>query len=145
MNLNFVLNFSCDLIRHHPAKYGGISLAEEEILSFQLDTWPHVIRFLQSHYGLRLTICQLPAKFGGHKSFGGRNILLLVCQVTLWEPDGQKDMWLDVCFYLTISHQLAKFYSHRSCQRGYVTPLICHLTSHHYFVRGSNEFIGRVF
>ena len=47
----FVLNFSCDLarlhvhrvIRHHPAKCGGISFVKEEVLSFQFGTWLLVI------------------------------------------------------------------------------------------------------
>ena len=46
MNLNFVLNYSCDLtrlhsqrvIRHHPAKCGGVGLVEKEILRFQVKT-----------------------------------------------------------------------------------------------------------
>ena len=46
MNLNFVLNFSCDLKRlrsqrvilHHPAKCDGVGLKEEEILSLQYET-----------------------------------------------------------------------------------------------------------
>ena len=54
-------------------------------------------------------------------------------------------MWLDGCVYLTISHRLAKFRSHRSCQKEYVTLLLCHVTTHHHFFRETYESIGRFF
>ena len=74
-----VFNFSCDLTRlhsqrvmwlhgwfpvpicHHPAKSGGIGLVEDNI---------------------RFILHEHIAKFGGHTSSGGRNILFLVCHVT---------------------------------------------------------------
>ena len=42
----------------------------------------YMIRVLQLHYGLCFTICQHPAKFGGHTFSGGRKILFLDCHVT---------------------------------------------------------------
>ena len=75
----YVLIFSCDLTRlhsqramwlhgwfpvtihHHPAKSAGIGLVEEKF---------HLILYQHS------------AKFGGHTSSEGRNILFLICHVT---------------------------------------------------------------
>ena len=54
-------------------------------------------------------------------------------------------MWFDGCVYLTISHHFAKFRSHRSCQRGYATLLLCHVTTQHHFFRETYESIGRFF
>ena len=74
------------VIPHHSAKSGGIGLVEEDILSSQflrVISCDHGIRIVQLHYGLCLAICQHPAKFGGHKSSGGRNIPFSVCHLTL--------------------------------------------------------------
>ena len=67
--------------------------------------------------------------------FNYGNVLFLVCHVTLC--DFMRNMWLHGCFFFTINHQLVKFHDHRSCQRGYVTLLVYHMTTHHHIVRGS--------
>ena len=46
-----------------------------------------------------------------------------------------KNMWLHWFIHLTINHQLAKFHGYRSCQRGYVTLLVCHVTIYCYIFR----------
>ena len=51
-------------------------------------------------------------------------------------------MWLHGCVRLSINHQLAKFHGHRSFQRGYVTLLVYHVTTHHHIVRGSCDSVG---
>ena len=48
-------------------------------------------------------------------------------------------MCLHGCVHLIISHQPVMFHSYRSCQRWYVTLLICHLTKHNHFFRESCE------
>ena len=56
---------------------------------------------------------------------------------------GQGNMWRHGRIHVTISHQLAKFHGQRSCQRGYVTLLVCHMiTIPHHVVRGSCDSIG---
>ena len=137
----FVLKFSCDLTRllfgqrvipHHPAKCGDIDIIEEEILSFRFDTWPLVITWSDS--------CNFIISFASP------------CVSTLQKfvaisPLAEEifDLWFDGWVYLTISHQFANFHSDRSCERGYVTIVICRVTTYHHFAKGSCESIGRFF
>ena len=53
-----------------------------------------------------------------------------------------RNRWLHGCVHLTINHEIAKFQSHRSCQRGYVTLLVYHVTTHYHIVWGSRDSIG---
>ena len=56
---------------------------------------------------------------------------------------GQGNMWRHGRIHVTISHQLAKFHGQRSCQRGYVTLLVCHMiTIPHHVDRGSCDSIS---
>lgn len=54
----------------------------------------------------------------------------------MW-PHGQRDMWLHGCLHFTISYQFGKFCSHKPRQRGYITPLICHINTYNNTVRDS--------
>ena len=68
------------------------------------------------------------------------NISFLICHLTLY--DFMRNMWLHGCIRLIINHQLAKFHGHRPCQRGYVTLLVYHITTHHQIFWGSCDSIG---
>ena len=129
ITLNLItLNFSCDLTRlcrqrvmwphrwfpvtihHHPAKSGGISLIEEEILSFQFDTWPLVITWSEScNFIMVFIIRPHPAKFGGQTSSGGRNISFLVCHVTSWDyvVEGHVTSWVRSLHYKSPTCQVS--------------------------------------
>ena len=56
-------------------------------------------------------------------------------------PGGESNMRIHGCVHLTISPQLAKFHDHRPCQRGYLIILICYVTTHYHFVKGSCDSI----
>ena len=60
-----------------------IDLAEGERLSFQFVTWLHVTKLSEGHYGwVFFIINDHSAKFGGHWTCRGGDILFLICHVT---------------------------------------------------------------
>ena len=69
--------------------------------------------------------------------FWRKKYFIFSLSIELIWPGDQGNMWLHGWIYLVISHQLAMFYGHRPCQRGYVTLFVCHVTTYHYVVRGS--------
>ena len=79
--------------------FGARGLVNVEIKRFWLDTWPRD-RCVMWLCTWGLLILSLPAKFG-----------------VLWVGR------------LTLSHHHAKFGVHRSCDSGYITFLICHVTT----------------
>ena len=118
-----------------------------EILSIQFDPWPLVItwsdfcNFIMGFASPYVSTLQNLVAISLLEIEIFRFYFITWPYVTRW-PEGHV---LDGCVYLTMIHQFAKFHSHRFCQREYITLLICHVTTHHHFVRVSYESIGRFF
>ena len=116
-------------ICHHPAESGGMILIEEEILSFQFETWPPVITWSKScHFIMGFaspyfsTLLDVWPKMFSHPKYF---VFSLPCDL-MW-AGGQTDMWLHGYVHLTISHQSVNFHGHtpwqRVCRRPYITTL----------------------
>ena len=112
-------------ISHHTVKFDGQRPCRTGDIMFSI--W-----HLTSHDHMIRESCKLhrqyPTTFGGQTSSGERYISFLVFHVTT-RPRSLSNIWLLGCLYLTISHQLAMFCGHRSCQRVCITPLICHMNT----------------
>ena len=149
MSLNFHFKFfmwphnaawskSLSVVWCRPCRRGDINFSIWHVTSCD-----HVIRFVQLHYELCLTICQQRTKFGGYKSSGGWNIPFLVCHVTLCNKVVRRTCYLMGAFTLPQVINLPSFIAIDLARESMCYT--CHVTTHHHFVRGSYESIGRFF
>ena len=131
-------------ICHHPSNSGGIGLVEENIkfLIWHVTSYDHVIRVVRLHCELRPAMSASCKAWWPYVFWRKKYFVFCLSRDLMW-PGGQRNTWLHGCIHLTISHQLPKFHGYRPYQRGYVTLLVCHVTTHHYAVRGSCGSIGR--
>lgn len=83
-----MINGSCDFLESRLPPYVttlrrlvAIDLAEEQILSFQFVTSPHVTRHQSLHGLVFLTFSHRTVNFGGYRSCGRGNITFLNCHM----------------------------------------------------------------
>ena len=116
--------WGCDLILHfYPV--GQLSALKKHLYPmYRLSAQVFV-------YGLYIIIRQYTYIFWKEKYL----VFSLPCDLML--PGGESNIGVYGCVHLTISPQLAKFHDHRPCQRGYLMILICYVTTHYHFVKGS--------
>ena len=123
-----------------------------EIIKFSVwhvTSCDHVIRFVQLNYGLWLTICQHPEKFGGHKDMWLDGCVYLTISHQTFNssrdhtsPPCQRIIWVHWLVLLTINHQPVMLGGQRPCGRGDIKLWVSYVTSRNHVIKGSSDLTG---